>query len=96
MPTFVTYLELSLNPNSAPPSDIVTALKGLGWKPVFGRYDFAYSWQAGGNGNGGNGGNPGFWTQINEAHRVLQGLHVTWSFRTFEQGREDFYVRWSE
>ena len=107
MPTFVTYLELRMNPNSAPPTDIVNALKGLGWRPVYGQYDFAWSWEAkwngnggegdGGHGNGGNGGgNHDFWSQINEAHKVLQRLNVTWSFRTYEQGREDFYARWSE
>jgi hypothetical protein len=102
MPTYVTYLELSLNPNSAAPTEIVSALKGLGWRPVYGQYDFAWSWDAKWNGNGGHGdgGNPNaneaFWNQINEAHKVLQRLNVTWSFRTYEQGREDFYARWSE
>jgi len=95
MPTFVTYLELRMGPESAPPSKIVESLKALGWRPVFGRYDFGYSWNGNWN-TPGNGGGQEFWKQINDAHTALQSLNVTWSFRTFEQGREDFYVRWSE
>jgi len=110
MPTYVTYLEVSLNPNSAAPSKIVNNLKRLGWNPVYGQYDFAYTWDNTwnwnykGNGNGGkkttaarrNGGNKKFWTHINKAHKVLQDLNVTWCFRTYEKGREDFYVRWND
>jgi len=115
MPTYVTYLEVSLNPKSAAPTEIVSSLKNLGWKPVFGQYDFAYAWEANWNGDwnaknpatagqtapgygtaGGHGANGGFWSQINKAHEALQHLNVTWSFRTYEKGRENFYVRWSE
>ena len=113
MPTYVTYLEVSLNPNSAAPSKIVNSLKRLGWNAVYGQYDFAYTWENPWNwdGNGGkyggkyggkkaapkkNGGNKAFWTHINKAHKALQDLNVTWSFRTYEKGREDFYVRWND
>src|SRR3989304_4832170 len=57
IPTYVTYLEVSLNPKSAAPTEIVSSLKNLGWKPVFGQYDFAYAWEANWNGDW-NGKNP--------------------------------------
>lgn len=46
MANWVTYLSVEMNPESAPPAKIVEHLTKLGWKPVWGDWDFAWDWGA--------------------------------------------------
>jgi len=92
MPNFVTYLSLEMNPNSATPNEIVNKLTKLGWTPVFGDWDFAWNWgtkwQPNGHPTTTNGGNTFYWRNINKTYKVLQGLKVDFSFRTYQKGKE--------
>jgi len=89
--SWVTYLSLEMNPFSASPAQIVEELTKLGWKPVWGSWDFAWDW---GNRWQPNANNAGFWQNIAKAHKVLQSLKVDFSFRTFEKGKETGSVWW--
>jgi len=42
MPNYVTYVSLSMNPESAPVKEILKQLTKNSWTPVWGQYDFAY------------------------------------------------------
>ena len=44
MTKFVTYMSVTLHSNGAAPSEITRVMKGLGWKPLYGASDFAYTW----------------------------------------------------
>ncbi len=42
-----TYLKVTFNSEGAPPSDIVSRLQSLGFKPITGAYDMVYEWDNG-------------------------------------------------
>ncbi len=91
MANWVTYVNMGLNPESAPPAKIMETLTKLGWKPVWGAWDFAWDW---GSKWQPNGNNAYFWQTIEKTHKALQTLKVDWSFRTFERGKESGWVWW--
>jgi len=91
MVNWVTYLRITLNPTSADPEQVVKKLTKLGWKPVYGDYDFAWEWE---NGWEPNGYNKTFWENLDKAYKVLQTVAVDFSFRTYEKGKESGRV-WS-
>ncbi|MFP3256126.1 MAG: hypothetical protein RXP30_06855 [Thermoplasmata archaeon] len=39
-----TYLKVTFNSEGSKPSEIVSALEGLGFRPITGWYDFVYDW----------------------------------------------------
>ncbi|MGC8672749.1 MAG: hypothetical protein ACP5R0_00440 [Thermoplasmata archaeon] len=39
-----TYLKVTFSSEGAKPSEVVSALEGLGFKPITGWYDFVYDW----------------------------------------------------
>jgi hypothetical protein len=88
---WITYLSLEMNPDSAPPAKIVESLTKLGWKPVWGDWDFAWDWGAKWQPNGNN---ASYWQAIERSHEALAALKVDWSFRTFERGKETGWVYW--
>jgi hypothetical protein len=91
MANWVTYVNLGMNPQSAPPAKIVETLTKIGWKPVWGTWDFAWDWGAKWKPNGNN---AAYWQAIEKTHKALQGLNVNWSFRTYERGKENGWVWW--
>ncbi|MFQ5911277.1 MAG: hypothetical protein ACE5IJ_11255 [Thermoplasmata archaeon] len=85
---YVTYLEVRLSPNSAQPEHLTTELKGQGWMPVWGRYDYAYHWDETWNWQNEN----EYWQTVQQLHEVLRRYNVHYSLRTYERGKEDFWV----
>lgn len=94
MPGYITYMEVCLNSEGVTPGELTETLIGIGWKPVYGRYDYAYEWGP----NWGNKENniQEFFNHINKTHETLRGCNVSYSLRTFEQGTEGFPVKWSQ
>ena len=90
MTQYVTYLQVVLNPDSSSPGEIAHELKNQGWQPVWGTYDFAWSWNPTWTAKDNN----EYWDKINLAHTTLKKLNVSCSFRTFEKGRENTPVYW--
>lgn len=90
MPEYVTYLEVSLRSESGNPSDMTRELANCGWKPVWGRYDYAFAWTSGTPTERDN----EYWQKIEELHNVLRKYNVGYALRTFERGTEDFPVHW--
>jgi hypothetical protein len=86
-------MEVSLNSEGSTPRKLTDLLADLGWKPVYGRYDYAYKWDPnwGSNGQDWN----EFFDSTNKVHEVLKGHNVQYSLRTYENGKEDFFVKWS-
>ena len=91
MANWVTYLDIEMNPNSATPNEIVNKLVKIGWKPVWGDWDFAWDW---GTRWTPNGNNSYYWENIEKTHAVLKALKVDWSYRTYERGKETGAVYW--
>ena len=94
LPPYVTYMEVFLNPEGVTPTDLTNTLKQWGWTPVYGRYDYAYKWED-------NWGNKDtnfqeYFDHVNKVHEVLRGHNVRYSLRTYEWGKEDFWVKWGE
>jgi hypothetical protein len=94
LPGWITYMEVSMYSEGATPTELTHKLKEHGWHPVYGRYDFAYKWDQ-------NWGNKEtniqeFLDYINTWHELLKGYNVHYSLRTYEEGKEDFWVKWSE
>lgn len=92
MPDYTTYMEVSLNSEGSPPADVTTALKQLGWKPCYGQYDYAFKWGSNWGDNDNNIDN--YFDYMNKVHNILKGHHVNYSLRTFESGKENFWVKW--
>lgn len=94
MPEYVTYMEVYMNSEGAPPKELVHKLKEHGWHPVYGRYDFGYRW----NGNWGSKDSnfQEYADFVNQWHELLKGYNVHYSLRTYEYGKEDFWVKWSD
>ena len=41
-----TYLRITFNSEGAKPSEVVSRLQSLGFKPITGDYDFVYVWDS--------------------------------------------------
>ena len=94
MPGYITYMKITLNPTGASPREITDILRNYGWKPVYGTYDYAYTW--GPNWGSKDTNIQEFFEHTNKTHEALKGCHVNYSLYTYEQGKEDFFVKWSE
>ena len=44
MTKYVTYMSVYHHSEGASPEEVYYTLKDLGWKPVYGAWDFAYDW----------------------------------------------------
>ena len=94
MTKYVTYMSVTHHSEGASPKEVYSVLRELGWKPVYGAYDFAYVWDE----------NWGDKTQnfeeyceyINSIHDKLKGLNVYYNLWTTEYGKEDYSVVWSD
>jgi len=94
LPAYITYMEVYLNSEGVTPRDLTNTLGQHGWKPIYGRYDYAYKWES-------NWGNKGhnfqeYFDHITRICEVLKGHNMMYSLRTFEEGKEDFWVKWGE
>lgn len=94
MSAYITYMEVSFSSEGVTPRELTEILRKIGWKPVYGRYDYAYDW-------GIDWGNKDtniqeFFTHINKTHESLKGSRVNYSLRTYMQGTENFLVDWPE
>jgi hypothetical protein len=87
-------MEVTLYSEGIKPWELTQKLKEFGWYPIYGRYDYAYRWED-------NWGNKDhdiyeYMEHMNKIHDVLRGYNVHYSLRTYEQGKENFWVKWSE
>ncbi|UCE72974.1 MAG: hypothetical protein JSV56_08015 [Methanomassiliicoccales archaeon] len=94
MTGYITYMEVSHNSEGVTPKQLSETLRGIGWKPIYGRYDYAYEW-------GTDWGNKDrnmqeFFDHINNTHECLRNCKVNYSLRTYEHGTEDFTVKTCE
>ena len=94
MTGYITYMEVSFSSEGVAPSELTETLRKIGWKPIYGRYDYAYDWET-------NWGNKDsdieeFLNHINKTHETLRGSRVNYSLRTYMGGTEDFVVDWPE
>jgi hypothetical protein len=87
-------MEVRLHSDGVTPTELTHALAQYGWKPIYGRYDYAYTW----NDNWGNKDHnmTEYFDHMNKVHQVLKGYNVWYSLRTYEAGKEHFWVKWSE
>ncbi len=92
MPRYVTYLQIVLSSNSSSPQEIANELKSQGWKPIWGSYDFAWAWSPSWTAKD----NEEYWNKVNAAYSTLKRLNVSYSFRTYERGKENSPVYWPE
>ena len=89
MTKYRTYMSVNIHSEGASPKEVYDALKDLGWKPVYGAYDFAFTW----NDEWGDGNNfDEYCEYINSVHGKLKGLNVSYNLWTTEYGKEDFEV----
>ena len=45
MTKYRTYMSVTVHSEGASPSEITDVMKELGWEPVYGAYDFVYTWE---------------------------------------------------
>jgi hypothetical protein len=100
--TYTTYIAVSYNSDGGSPTEVHKRIVALGWTPVFGEYDYKFTWDPG---------TRYVWTKdkklkkidwnknienfvkfIDNLHEVLRGLNVRYTIRTVETGKEDFFV----
>ncbi len=70
-----TYLKVTFYSEGSKPSEIVSALEGLGFKPITGWYDFVYDW--------GNNATveDAIWF-ADKIHETLKGMYVHFQLET--------------
>jgi hypothetical protein len=90
MTKYRTYMSVTLHSEGASASEVTDAMKKLGWVPVYGMYDYAYTWDD-------EWGNKGedfdeYTAFLNSVHSNLKGLNVSYNLWTTEYGKEDFEV----
>lgn len=86
MPKYVTYMSIIFHTQGASPLELARIIKGLGWKPMYGDYDFVYEWDIDLEWKGGL---FEFFCEVNELHERLKNLNVSYTLKTFEQGKGD-------
>jgi hypothetical protein len=94
MTKYVTYMSVYHNSEGASPREVWDTLKDLGWKPVYGKYDFAYEWEDNWGKKSSN--FDEYATYIADVHNKLRGLKVYYNLWTSEYGKEDFAVFYSD
>jgi hypothetical protein len=91
---FVTYLGVNLYPDGPSPQEVTKLLQPLGWKPVYGNYDYAYYW---GDNWGTKGNNWDEYFQYIETTlcNALKGYNLHYYLRTYRVGDENWYKAWT-
>ena len=87
MVKYVTYMSVIFHSRGASPNEVLQIMKGLGWKPVYGGYDFMYEWDID------LGKDQGSFQEdcehINILHNRLENLNISYTLKTFERGKEN-------
>jgi hypothetical protein len=74
-----TYIDITINPNSAGASEVVHAMLKLGISPIFGPHDFYIDWTT----------EAEFKRKFKEVHHVLQSLNISYRLQTYEHVQEE-------
>ena len=74
-----TYIDITVNPNSAGPSEVVHAMLKLGISPIFGPHDFYIDWTT----------ETEFKRKFKEVHKALQSLNISYRLQTYEHAQEE-------
>ena len=94
MTAYITYMKMKANSRDLSYKQIEEILKRHQWKPIYGKYDYAYEWVI--NGKSLDDNIQEFFNHIHKTHEVLKNFNVDYSLRTFKDGKEDFPVIQSE
>ena len=86
MPKYITHMSVIFHSRGVSPSELITIMKGLGWKPTIGGYDFSYEWDIDIKWTGGY---FEFFSELNDVHEKLEKFNVSYTLKTFEQGKND-------
>ena len=87
MTAYITYMKMKANTRDATFRQIEEVLKRHQWKPIYGKYDYAYEWDI--NGNSLDKNMQEFFNHIHRTHEALKNLDVDYSLRTYREGKED-------
>jgi hypothetical protein len=87
-------MSVTIHSEGASPREVYDVLKELGWKPVYGAWDFAYTWDDNWGDKSEN--FEEYAEYINNVHNKLKGLNVNYNLWTSESGKEDYTVYYSE
>jgi hypothetical protein len=87
MVKYITYLNLIFHSRGASPIDVLKIMKGLGWKPLFGNYDFSYEWDIDFTENDET--FQEYCEHINILHNRLENLNISYTLRTFQHGNKE-------
>jgi hypothetical protein len=74
LPGWITYMEVSLSSEGVKPTELTSRLREHGWRPVYGRYDYAYKWDQNWGHKDSN--IQEFFEFINKWHEILKGYNV--------------------
>ncbi len=88
MTKYTTYMSVTFHSKSARPTEITNILKEYGWKPTYGDYDYAYTWEKDINETEET--TKEFWKHVDTVHDKLTELDVWYNLRTYEYGKEGF------
>ena len=88
MVKYVTYLNLNFYSEGATPKDVDDRLKGIGWAPVYGPYDYAYKWDE--DRNVASKEVSEWIEEYSKVREALEGMNVYYNFRTYKEGYEDW------
>ena len=88
MPKYVTYMSVIFHSRGASPIEVLKIMKGLGWKPMFGGYDFAYEWDI--DFTIDEKSFQEYCEHINILHNRMENLNISYTLKTFERGKENY------
>jgi hypothetical protein len=94
MTKYVTYMSVYHHSEGASPEEVYYTMKDLGWKPVYGAWDFAYDWTENWGEKSSN--FEEYAKYIADVHNKLKGLNVYYNLWTTEYGKEDYAVNYSD
>ncbi len=90
MTAYITYMKMKTNSRDFMFRQIEEVLKRHQWKPIYGKYDYAYEWDI--NGKSLDANVQEFFNHIHSTHEALKNFNVDYSLRTYKEGKEDFLV----
>ncbi len=73
-----TYIKITFNSEGANPSEVMSRLQSLGFKPVTGAYDMVYEWDNGATVN------DAIWF-ADKIHETLKGYNVLFQLETISE-----------
>ena len=94
MTAYITYMKMKANTRDVTFRQIEEVLERHQWKPIYGKYDYAYEWDI--NRNSLDKNMQEFFNHIHRTHEALKNFNVDYSLRTYKEGMEDFLLIRSE